>query len=476
MALTLATYHDNFTNPTPAPSRSTSAVLRVPDVYVIPPEEEQMHSPPFCYFDASSAPASETHHLPTVDSLDYALQVLHQSQNPPPLFHRPSEESMETVAMPRRSSVIYQGTSSVDSEWEAAVREVKRHDPCDDSDVVEIIKVRRNEGMKDVSEGKSDTLKKQKNSSLKARASQAFRSIKNVGRGNRRPGVKDVFSPGSGNRSSGESTSHDSGVDVENGFISAVSPEQRQPKLLRRKSRQLANFFTFSPGRSSTSSAHTFPIPSSTSLPSFGAAGSLASRPSYSSNFEESAMVSSMGEEMRSPTLVPPEGMERPVSPSPSMKRSGTFRKRLSVLNLHRVFSFSLAEPEPASSISRPVPVPYSIPPPPTPDAPSIQYSPSITSEAQDSPMGGDPFAITQISSPTLPPLPTSSASFSLLPPDVILTDHDSMDTDTVTRLHVGGELPGGGDPLAEDDEMRLDSLHFDSLHFDADEFQLSLS
>jgi hypothetical protein len=44
----------------------------MPDVFVIPPEEEQEETPPFCYFDASKAALSTE---PDIESVDVALNV-----------------------------------------------------------------------------------------------------------------------------------------------------------------------------------------------------------------------------------------------------------------------------------------------------------------------------------------------------------------------------------------------------------------
>ena len=56
---------------TPPPSHAT--LQQVPDVFVIPPEEEHADNPPFCYFDAAMESKKSLSILPDIDALDAAL-------------------------------------------------------------------------------------------------------------------------------------------------------------------------------------------------------------------------------------------------------------------------------------------------------------------------------------------------------------------------------------------------------------------
>ena len=49
--------------------------MQFPDVFVIPPEEEQDYNPPWCYFDAAQAAKDGYHTSPDMDAIDVALRL-----------------------------------------------------------------------------------------------------------------------------------------------------------------------------------------------------------------------------------------------------------------------------------------------------------------------------------------------------------------------------------------------------------------
>ncbi|EPQ58476.1 hypothetical protein GLOTRDRAFT_126973 [Gloeophyllum trabeum ATCC 11539] len=468
----------NPDTPQPGLTPDSPSSLPLPNVFVIPPEEEQAHSPPYCCFDAAAPIEEDSYVFTDMDCLDVAMNLVHQSPDSP-TFHRPYESDWDhDMVMPRRAD----GQSHTAQQWENAVREARRYyEAGEDSEIIEVIKVRKNEGMGDIFDGRleEEVLRKSQGMTLKSRASQAFRSIKNIGKSSRKVHAKDVFAGSEEYRGSLESnaTTIRSENHPERGNAPrSQTPEARPRKLLRRKSRPLSSMFTLAQGARSATNVATAPAahePASLVISDSESQPSPNSSTAGSSGASGSGTSSSVDELGSSPRLVAPEEPARSVSPTLSIKRS--FSRRLSMLNLNRIFTPS-SVPSDEPSAARPVPAPYPIPTPISPDSRSIQFSPCPTessSEALATPTD-------EFRSPSLPSLPASSSldlsSLGIVTPENSASSIPTSNSTTSTMTHPSAKGSPNSETAAEVGELHLDSLHFDSLHFDAEEFDISLS
>lgn len=147
----------------------------IPNVIVTPPDEE---SAPYLCFDSVKSARKVLSNPPDPTSIHTALaQMQDQTTTPPPVFHRNSL-TQEDLVMPRKSH-----------------RKPAPKEPENDSDVVEVIKVRKrveSPPPDDMGERKAP---QGKPSTLKSRASKAFMSLKTIGKstGTSKPHVADVF-------------------------------------------------------------------------------------------------------------------------------------------------------------------------------------------------------------------------------------------------------------------------------------------
>jgi len=180
----------------PPLSSASSPVSEMPTVLVHPPEDEAM---PWCAFDANQevAEAEVVFTMPEMEILQSELddwpQAVHPTVEHTPVFHRSQTDS--AVIMPRRASTSHPSLSrAANRPGLAPIPESpKRPKEKDDDDIVEVMKVRRGEGMLDVAyaHGTVPTLRRSK--TLRSRAAQALRSIKNVGKVPRRPALDQIF-------------------------------------------------------------------------------------------------------------------------------------------------------------------------------------------------------------------------------------------------------------------------------------------
>ncbi|KAH9952219.1 hypothetical protein B0H21DRAFT_817934 [Amylocystis lapponica] len=397
----------SLTAPPPTHDTSMQQIL-VPNVFVIPPEEEQDENPPWCYFDATEAFKGSLSRSPDLETLAVALNFHQQTDNRAPAFHRAlGNDSQETVVMPRRSSITWLHNSG----REDAVRGRELGE-----EIVEVIKVRRNEGLADVEETQPQTMKKSK--TFRARATQAFMSIKNVRKGSRRTSVTETWAAEENPR------------ELEDNTDERNLPRADTPNLGKRRSVVFSQLFTFNQNsRSSAASSGVPPSPTSPTSPTLSA---VPPRTSISSSLSTSSSHA-----MRlhpSPSLEdcmdPPSSDRGYTFPQPSLSKKKSFRRRLSVLELQRLFTSSgPAESATASSAEE-------LPSPPSRRSKSSELLRDIFRTHESRPCSPDSADMAY----------SSSSSFPL----------------------------AQSSPPAEDDtelEMRLDSLQFDSLHFDPEEF-----
>ncbi|KAJ8583536.1 hypothetical protein M405DRAFT_504234 [Rhizopogon salebrosus TDB-379] len=441
---------------------------RVPHVFVIPPEEEHSQNPPWCCFDADLPPENSA----SIEVTDILLDVpflLHQAEPSPPLFSEQPGESPAATSTPQPKSSRREkhhrprdiNTSVMHKHDQMRI---VRHDVREDSDVIEVVKVKRTKDYKPTiadhtppsPSNPEPQLKRSK--TLRARASRALKSIKNVTlpRGkqtNGKPHVKELWT----------STEGMPGI-----FKGVLHPQEHVPSVPRRK---LSAFFHKQVQEDGHLSS---PItPSSPYLTSSDAASSVSDiRPSY--EFIERPLTPcaptydhslrhpvSSADFRRSPSpesksskdlkrLVSSQELQRPDSASRGPVSSEEFfqderpqsptsttrtRKRFSVNELHRMFSFA-TEP-PSSFTSAPM---------------STSTSTSSTHSHPDVPHAAE---------------------------HLVDDDYGKEIESKYGRsldLHDGDGGDGQLHPGDLSFEMRLDSLHFDSLSFDPEDFDVSVN
>ncbi|KAH9842936.1 uncharacterized protein C8Q71DRAFT_228265 [Rhodofomes roseus] len=454
----------------PPPSQEPYvARATVPNVFVIPPEEEQDENPPFCYFDAAEAEHEVYSTTPDLEALETALHFYQQIDNRAPTFRRSLQnDSQETIVLPRRGSLAVIRENTLEEKSRRRVM---------DEDVIEVVKLRRSEGRNDAGEIQVQGMKKSR--TFKLRATEALKSIKNVGKMPRRTSASSSTS------SSGSGENVRPGRSSEQAALPDTVPRPSTPKLPRRKSLTLSQVFTFSQNHRPVAPEadpepptcspdverarhsegdimrETLPRPSSPNLSrrkSLTFAQFFTFSPNHQPTLTESD-VDSLGMSAEGSPLPkrynmqtmpaiasPSKARSRPLHPSPSIEDYGqvrsaapttpvppsrlskrrSFRNRISVLDLQKLFtqgSSSAAPEEPARRES-------------------------------------DTAGSSELAASTS----TFSSSYSLI-------SAGSLSEDELPRRsedRVPSEDPFGGDL---DTEMHLDSLHFDSLHFDPDEF-----
>ncbi|KAH8107151.1 hypothetical protein BXZ70DRAFT_280225 [Cristinia sonorae] len=401
----------------------------MPNVLIVPPEEELAVNPPWTYFDARTDAKADPSTSPDIEALDVKLGIFQQTANRSPAFHRTmSNESADTVIMPKKSSESEMDASD-DPKQERVIGE----------DIIEVVKVRRNEGMADVTEAKDSGLKKSK--TFRARASEAFKTIGRVAsKGSR----KSSFS----SSNSGEPwPSQDDAQHPEEAMEAGVLPRPSTPNMTRRKSMQLSQLFSSTRKRTS----------STVTTDTTGTANSGPSRPEVpespaSSDF---SIISTPTEEsLPTPASSLSDRTNHNLhAQTPTLNKRRSFVEKISVLDLQRLFTPSGTRPIIQESESAPIGCTTrrdSLPLPPSlPQLPHIRASAdAFTSESSIQ----RPHSFHVADRYSLSSLPSTTASSK-----VAFRSQENIPEETSFEA-----------------ELRLDSLHFDSLHFDPDEFKLN--
>ena len=403
-----------------------SASSEVPTVLVHPPEDEAM---PWCAFDANQevAEAEVVFATPEMElqqsEFDDWPQAVHPTAEHAPAFHRSQAVTDNGVVMPRRGSTSHSTLSRVANPPCLApiLESPKRPKEKDDDDIVEVMKVRRGEGMLDVAyaHGPIPTLRRSKTLTLRSRAAQALRSIKNVGKVPRRPALDQVFPAKKNEQPTAKveaptptPTQSSSTLDKRRAKSKDLfNPTHTStPCLKRRNSQPLTNLF----GHSGPESDVAGPNAADTRGLDF------SPPPSHSGGFR--TFPYSRGASASTPALqLMKDEPDRPTSPTFSLRGH---RRKFSFGSLQSIFSGS----------TQPMPEPR---------------------QAEASPDLGDS---------TPPQTPVDDG-----------WDSDE-DYDSPRRRVVPGRVPRRSDENAcpEQDvsfEMRLNSLHFDSFNFDTEVF-----
>lgn len=432
---------------------TASAALPMPHVFVIPPEEEQFQTPPWCCFDASAEPEPEPeleyveHHSSDLQFIDVALEFLQDSEDNfdvSPMFRRSSMDGadddvvvMSRIKGEKRSSSVLSFINYRNNT------EGRQHGARElPEDIIEVVKVRRSEGKGGISFAAPVT---KRSKTIRMPFQKAFRSIKNVGKAssyrNRKPHppAKDtwprrasepVISPREMNMIPQRRQQEE---EIE-------PPRPSSPMLTRRSSRRLSQLFTRG-NHSSTELPNSVPSEHG-SLVTCTTASSQSSSIPYFGNADTSPSVDDLG------VIIDAKSSARALSPTLSSKRAS---RRFSVLDLHRFFTFSSSssihaeDQDPSPRASQDIP---SLPPfvPPELSIPFVSTA-STPSEF--------------VSPPTSPTysVDTISGNKHQWPPSV----------------NIRSGQPAGI-PRDLSFEMRLDSLHFDSLSFDPDDFDVSVT
>ncbi|KZT11513.1 uncharacterized protein LAESUDRAFT_608742, partial [Laetiporus sulphureus 93-53] len=313
----------------PPPSHENSMQhVMVPDVFVIPPEEEHDENPPWCVFNAAAASRAMQSTVPDMDALDAALSLQQQLDNRSPAFHRSSqEESLETVVLPRRGPAIeikenvFSGTGWDKPRWKDF-----------DVEIAEVVRVPRDIGIGEGDEAYYGGMKRSK--TLRMRATDAFMSIKNARKSSRRalaPKSENSRPPRENSRRSFEC------LDKE------LPAPPSAPRLSRHKSLMLTHFFSFSQGSRSKEHASIPPVPSKP-MPLQQHTQNAPYMPT-SSNNREPQKPSLLEDQMDVPSTAGSSSSSIDKPSRPPLSKRNSFRKRLSVLELRGLLTGSISSP-----------------------------------------------------------------------------------------------------------------------------------
>ncbi|KAI1790784.1 hypothetical protein LXA43DRAFT_890448 [Ganoderma leucocontextum] len=466
-----------YSSPTPPPPTSVPppsqdfVMQQVPNVFVHPPDEELEYTPAWCYFDATQAVKETLTTHPDMEALDVALGFCQQTDNRAPAFRRTfPNESQDTVVMPRRGSLLNLKFRTPDLEMDMELepdgqtdirsRGARRYD----DDVVEVVKFRRGDSVVDL--GHEQTVKAKKTNTFRARATQALRSIKNVGKGNRDRRAT-VSAPQPLSQDENESQSNDQNrnhlqgatLPTRHSYQESPSPRPASPSISRRRSLTISQLFTsFKENKENQTSRPASPadellpptsptLVDSDSSPSVHPMSPTNSPTPHSQRFRPSFL-----EDYTPPTPKSPSSTTQPAEPEqarkPGVDRRRSFVRRLSVLELQKLFTggSSNATIYPSESASQPEDEDVF-----TPSRSRLASvdSAAILSASSSRTSRGSSSRHSNASSEVLSARPSWSSQLS--------------------KQGTGEEETGA------DMEMRLDSLHFDSLHFDPDEIMSSL-
>jgi hypothetical protein len=411
----------------------TSPLAQMPNVFVVPPEEDQ--SPSWCYFDAAEAPPLKPvlSTPPDLDCLHNALHALY-SEPPPPVFNRQSPISPSQVIMPmkrgevrlisdvlmnsrhdhtgERLDLLLQSESTQVTVLSENNLRGKR--TTEDPVVLDVVKLRRHE---------EEHIAISPARSFKSRASKAFRSLKNVGKNPMRSRLSSSAQVGD-DLSSRENKS----------VVSRRSPatlSQSLPSTATLKTRTSVSSFRDgdqrAPHYNSVSLEEKIPM-----LVTSYNHNSASPNPAISDLLDPSLSSSSCHDSVRRIT----------GSPSPTSVRTFPNRRRFSMISLQRLFNFSSSDHD--SEVSG-----------------SGSTTPTSLSMSRDS---SGPSAASSL----WPDTPTEGAPSFQLPLQLHLPSDDkhflvtSDDQSAITPALETGDLSF---------EMQLDSLHFENLSFDASRF-----
>lgn len=415
----------------------------MPHVFVIPPEEEQQDNPPWCCFDADQQPDNNGDYPsnPDIHFLDVPYLLQQQPQ------HEPTTSASPRISLDKPGTKIVTSKKLEKKQRPETVKIIENKSACgrrqrdarEDSDVIEVVKVKRS---KEALMDPEENVKIKRSKTFKARATKALQSLKNVGRSSRKTHVKELW------------TSSESMPGIFRGVQEQIRQQQEQTEgqtlvtslkkgsLPRRSLSQIFQSARPSCPESPLPTRFTSPVPSVEPphiLPSV-----IASSLPYSKGSDPTPAINETVA-----TAAIDDAVDRPTSPGPSLMNN----RRFSVLELHKLFSFSSSSPNdplPASATASSLP-------PRNMSIPSMSTS-TVSSDYPDVPIEEGVCAAVHF-------LDLDRANQKL----TASRYHQAMDVDD------DDDLPPPRRPRDLSFEMRLDSLHFDSLSFDPEEFDVSM-
>ncbi|KAI9566527.1 hypothetical protein HD554DRAFT_1125007 [Boletus coccyginus] len=412
--------------------------LRMPHVFVIPPEEEQQDNPPWCCFDADEQPENNGDFFsnPDIHFLDVPY-FLQPSENDVPIpLARPTSVQQPRLRASMSKKLEKKQRPEAIKIIETKSSRARQRDGREDSDVIEVVKVKRcREALADLEEN----TKVKRSKTLKARATQALQSIKNVGKVSHRTHVKELWTSSETVLFKGAQEQIRSQQDQTEHRPPPTFSKKRS--LSRASSRSLSLIFLSSkPSRpespftacvaSSVAPAEAHHIVNPSSLPHLR----------YNDTNPSLNEISS--------TLTTDDALNNPVPPISSTRKN--INTKFSVRELHRLFSFSSSSPDDSPST-----------------ATAVSFSPD-----RDGTMPS-----TSTLSSDYPDVPMEEGIFA----DAHFLDLDDADRMLASRYHPAFHTHCDDNlstPRRLRDlsfEMKLDSLHFDSLSFDPKDFDVSM-
>lgn len=436
-------------------SRLQLPVSPIPHVFIFPPEEEQHGNPPWCCFNASDHDEPLDHcDDSSLDAqyIDVALDFIRDSENisdSTPVYRRASLDESPRKCAKRSSSAL----SFISYRNDGEGRHHSSMELPEGINIVEVVKVRRNEGKTDPSSIQHipATMKRSKTTTIKLPFQMAFRSIKNVGKSRKAPRAKEV-------RTSSSS--------VPSKAVSMPQEDILPHPLTRRASRRLSQLFSRSrvdlasvtPSEPSPAEAR----PSSPVMdrpPSLAISTAQSSSLPYLRNTDTSPSIDDLGFPTFPDVNSPEPTSERSVSPS--LSRSS---QRFSVMDLHHLFTFSapVGEDHASTSSSR------SPSQDPGPSLPPLVISNDATSTSSSSVSSYNYFTFSALDTDCTSTVDTT-VNFTTNTTDIVAGSSGKPQTPAPSSQPAS--VPGDINV-----EMRLNSLHFDSLSFDPEDFQFDVS
>ena len=363
-----------------------------------------------------------------VSKLEIWSQTVHPTVEPAPTFHRMQTDSDVFLSRQHSLGPSLSRSSSNPLGLAPIPESPKRHKERDDDDIVEVMKVRRSEGMPDVAyaHGTAPVFRKPK--SLRSRAVQALRSIKNVGKVPRRPALEHVFPAKENNGHIAKSSAPTNAPAWADKHPKVLPTQPSSPVLKKRMSQPLSNLFTLGQG----------PLASASSAPD-----AVSPTPSPSGRFRTLPHSRSMSAPLfasasASALHLPTDGPARPTSPNFSIR--GT-RNKFSFVNLQSIFSTN----------------------------PTGPHESRRESESESEPAATTADLETDHPNPALPRTVQTPVEDGWDSEE----DYDSPRRHATLRptTHRRADESPSLEQQEVGFEMRLNSLHFDSFSFDADAF-----
>ncbi|KAF7440828.1 hypothetical protein PC9H_001176 [Pleurotus ostreatus] len=512
------------------PTNSPDFNTQMPNVFVVPPEEDQ--APPWCCFDAGQVqapqpPAHTFSKMPDMDSLQSRLNFLATERviaDGTPVFQRSATH--EEVVMPKKVETAAQRFKN--SEMDGG-------NTGNDSEVVEVVKVSRNRKDKDMApQERGEHLSGAKNSikrsmTFKLKAAKALNSIRSLGKGGRhsKPSAKEIFPVPSHTQPSraasfssfGQAQNYVEETETPANDRVVQTPKPDRPTVSRRGSVVLSQIFSprahsspelgvqhsdsatsnsSSMGQSSTQSTIETVSSASPSLQLHRISASDDQHAVAQGVIDPDSLPTAESDDYR---LAPSDSRNtRPTSPSLTINTlDSRTKRRFSMMNIRNIFTFSSTSGQSNGSVATSNSAA---------SANLAQGRDSDVASLSESELGVQLDAprlsrTTAVSASTASSetssgveTPTEEVAFLPMTCDMPRTKRPSLDWRIPEFEHVGGAISDSladslgnlgavsNTPVAKksnmlDDrdvsvEMRLDSLHFDSISFDPENFNVS--